>query len=367
MSHFKAGEYRILYSDSFVSVEAGNEEHLTVQVDAPDPDISSKIGNEWIIEPGAEDGQYYIKNKMHNSYAVWKSPEDSDEVTSALSTVLDDAKSLWKIVLENDGLYRIFPATNGADRLCWSVEDSMLGTLIVLSMPLKEGTALWQFKQVGGQQSDGTCCECCCCRYGQVRNDKDLNLPTQQELIAQYRCDEISSIALAEFNERAKSPVEADRRQMMMRNWRTEALARYDRDASRYHQGVYQRKRTDLIAALDATLSLGQLKKLREAYLVALYGVLVVQVWNGAMAVLFNPLYFAFLLFVLATAWAVVQLPLVGPLFQIARTIGNKVQRQAVALLREHFATPVFTELVFAQKIKQEDDDSLERLQPQPM
>lgn len=39
--------------------------------------------------------------------------------------------------------------------------------------------------------------------------------------------------------------------------------ARYDRDASRYHQGVYKRKRTDLTATLDATLSplfLGQLK-----------------------------------------------------------------------------------------------------------
>ena len=47
---------------------------------------------------------------------------------------------------------------------------------------------------------------------------------------------------------------------------------RYDRDASRYHQGVYQRKRVDLIAALDSTLSplfLGQLKNLHKACLVA--------------------------------------------------------------------------------------------------
>lgn len=49
-------------------------------------------------------------------------------------------------------------------------------------------------------------------------------------------------------------------------------LARYDRDASRYHQGVYQRKRADLIAALDSTLSplfLGQLKNLHKTCLVA--------------------------------------------------------------------------------------------------
>lgn len=75
----------------------------------------------------------------------------------------------------------------------------------------------------------------------------------------------------------------------MMRSWRKNALsdylcrflcvlpltgfiARYDRDASRYHQGVYQRKRSDLIASLDSTLSplfLGQLKNLHKTCLVA--------------------------------------------------------------------------------------------------
>lgn len=47
--------------------------------------------------------------------------------------------------------------------------------------------------------------------------------------------------------------------------------ARYDRDASRYHQGVYKRKRADLIASLDSTLSplfLGQLKNLHKSCLV---------------------------------------------------------------------------------------------------
>lgn len=56
----------------------------------------------------------------------------------------------------------------------------------------------------------------------------------------------------------------------MMRSWRTVALERYDRDASRYHQGVYKRKRADLIVSLNATLSplfLGQLKNLHKACL----------------------------------------------------------------------------------------------------
>ena len=49
-------------------------------------------------------------------------------------------------------------------------------------------------------------------------------------------------------------------------------LARYDRDASRYHQGVYKRKRADLVAVLESTLSplfLGQLKNLHKSCLSA--------------------------------------------------------------------------------------------------
>ncbi|KAH7888883.1 RHD3/Sey1 [Phlebopus sp. FC_14] len=115
--------------------------------------------------------------------------------------------------------------------------------------------------------------------WEQVQNNKDLDLPTQQELLAQFRCDEISSAALNEFNEQAKSqkrPIESGRvvekLGALMRNWRDQALARYDRDASRYHQGVYSRKRFDLHATLTSTLSplfLGQLKNLHKACLSA--------------------------------------------------------------------------------------------------
>ena len=48
--------------------------------------------------------------------------------------------------------------------------------------------------------------------------------------------------------------------------------ARYDHEASRYHQGVYKRKRADLVGTLDSTLSplfLGQLKNLHKAALVS--------------------------------------------------------------------------------------------------
>lgn len=49
-------------------------------------------------------------------------------------------------------------------------------------------------------------------------------------------------------------------------------VARYDREASRYHPGVYKRKRADLIGTLDSTLSplfLGQLKNLHKVSLVS--------------------------------------------------------------------------------------------------
>ncbi|TFY75052.1 hypothetical protein EWM64_g8959 [Hericium alpestre] len=98
--------------------------------------------------------------------------------------------------------------------------------------------------------------------WEQVQTNKDLDLPTQQELLAQFRCDEIASGALLEFNEQAKlqkRPVEAgkvvDGLGNIMRSWRAQALSRYDRDASRYHRGVYERKRADLLAALDSVLS----------------------------------------------------------------------------------------------------------------
>jgi hypothetical protein len=57
-------------------------------------------------------------------------------------------------------------------------------------------------------------------------------LPTQQELLAQFRCDEISAGAIAEFNEQAKSqrrPIEAGQVVQglggMMKNWRNQALS----------------------------------------------------------------------------------------------------------------------------------------------
>ncbi|KAG8900267.1 Dynamin-like GTPase that mediates homotypic ER fusion [Tulasnella sp. 403] len=110
--------------------------------------------------------------------------------------------------------------------------------------------------------------------WEQVQTNKDLDLPTQQELLAQFRCDEIAAGALEEFNTQLKSvkrPIEGGQvvtdLGKMMGSWKNMALTRFDTAASRYHKGVYGRKRTSLITQLNTILSplfLGQLKNLHR-------------------------------------------------------------------------------------------------------
>ncbi|KAL7421956.1 Dynamin-like GTPase that mediates homotypic ER fusion [Cryptotrichosporon argae] len=111
--------------------------------------------------------------------------------------------------------------------------------------------------------------------WQQVLTNKDLDLPTQQELLAQFRCDEIAAAVTEAFIASAKPvrrPVEAgsvvDGLGDLMKDWLSTALTKFDRDASRYHASVYGRKRADLVAQLHASLSalfLGQLKNLHKA------------------------------------------------------------------------------------------------------
>ncbi|CDR99977.1 hypothetical protein [Sporisorium scitamineum] len=110
--------------------------------------------------------------------------------------------------------------------------------------------------------------------WEQVMTNKDLDLPTQQELLAQFRCDEIANAAFGHFATGIKdfrklieggSVLESLGADMALH--RSTALAKFDRDASRYHQDVYKRKRLDLLEKLNGALSpffLGQLKNLHR-------------------------------------------------------------------------------------------------------
>ena len=108
--------------------------------------------------------------------------------------------------------------------------------------------------------------------WEQILQNKDLDLPTQQELLAQFRCDEIAAAAAAVFAAAMTALRSAlDAGQVLatlgvdMASHRAEALAGFDKDASRYHRGVYARKRADLLLQLNAVLLpffLAQLKNL---------------------------------------------------------------------------------------------------------
>lgn len=71
-----------------------------------------------------------------------------------------------------------------------------------------------------------------------------------------------------------------------------------------------------------------------------IYGLLVALGWNEAMAVLFNPLYFALLVVAAASAYIILQLGLAGPLLQVTRTVLSEIRRIATEKLREAFAEP---------------------------
>ncbi|ORX56723.1 root hair defective 3 GTP-binding protein [Hesseltinella vesiculosa] len=109
--------------------------------------------------------------------------------------------------------------------------------------------------------------------WDKVLTNKDLDLPTQQELLAQYRCDEIAQTAFAKFVEQLapfKSPI-LEKGQIVddlgtqMTSIRQEAIAAFDKQASRYHQAVYQKKRQEMLTKLNTQLNVcfvGQLKNL---------------------------------------------------------------------------------------------------------
>jgi hypothetical protein len=103
--------------------------------------------------------------------------------------------------------------------------------------------------------------------WDQIVHNKDLDLPTQQELLAQFRCDEITREVLVAFDEaitpmeekqaegvRIGSPVVLAALGASGKAARTKAIKAFEIEASRYHKGVYSRKRTELEGKIDTRL-----------------------------------------------------------------------------------------------------------------
>ncbi|PSN67816.1 root hair defective 3 GTP-binding protein [Corynespora cassiicola Philippines] len=115
--------------------------------------------------------------------------------------------------------------------------------------------------------------------WDQIVSNKDLDLPTQQELLAQFRCDEISREVLIAFDEtitpledqqaadaRAGKPTVIPDLGAAMNSARSKVLKDFETNASRYHKGVYKRKHAELESKVDTRLKALFQKQLSAAH-----------------------------------------------------------------------------------------------------
>ena len=117
--------------------------------------------------------------------------------------------------------------------------------------------------------------------WDQIVNNKDLDLPTQQELLAQFRCDEISREVLVAFDATV-TPLEEQQGEAARlgkptvlpdlgttgSKARAACMKAFETSASRYHKGVYTRKRQELEGKVDTrlkTLYQGQISAAHKA------------------------------------------------------------------------------------------------------
>lgn len=98
--------------------------------------------------------------------------------------------------------------------------------------------------------------------WSQIITNKDLDLPTQQELLAQYRCDEISTVCVANFD-KIMAPFEEQSGAgkgvlaglgPAMKKARKECLEEFEESAGRYYKPVFKRKREELVSKIDGRL-----------------------------------------------------------------------------------------------------------------
>ncbi|EAT91261.1 GTPase SEY1 [Parastagonospora nodorum] len=115
--------------------------------------------------------------------------------------------------------------------------------------------------------------------WDQIVHNKDLDLPTQQELLAQFRCDEISREVLVLFDETI-APLEEKQAEdtrmgkpsviaelgAAMNAARSTVFKDFETNASRYHKGVYKRKQAELEGKVDTRLKALSQKQLNAAH-----------------------------------------------------------------------------------------------------
>lgn len=97
--------------------------------------------------------------------------------------------------------------------------------------------------------------------WTQIVTNKDLDLPSQQELLAQFRCDEIAASCTLGFNDivvpfeqQAESGKVLQGLGPAMKQALAVAVDGFEEAGGRYHKAVFERKRDDLRKALETRL-----------------------------------------------------------------------------------------------------------------
>ncbi|KAI8905926.1 RHD3/Sey1 [Gorgonomyces haynaldii] len=113
--------------------------------------------------------------------------------------------------------------------------------------------------------------------WEKIVSNRDLDLPTQQQLLAQYRCDEISKVLLDKFGvlvKTLKTQLEAgkvvDIFGQEAEKWVNDALASFDTDAGRYNPQVFKEKRAEFKSRMFAMLHVYFVLQLRNLHKQAL-------------------------------------------------------------------------------------------------
>ncbi|TPX64263.1 hypothetical protein SpCBS45565_g06003 [Spizellomyces sp. 'palustris'] len=109
--------------------------------------------------------------------------------------------------------------------------------------------------------------------WEKIVSNRDLDLPTQQQLLAQYRCDEIMRVVYEGFYDNIKayrSQLEAGKVLEEMgtetEQYYQKALEAFDKDGSRYNKEVYEKKRAEFVDKMATALHVYYVQQLRNLH-----------------------------------------------------------------------------------------------------
>lgn len=110
--------------------------------------------------------------------------------------------------------------------------------------------------------------------WEKVRTNKDLDLPTQQELLAQFRCDEISLEVFSSFLKRAKevSASLMDSSKLIngfssiFEKLRNAARDEFESEVLRYNQAIVIKKAAELMEKMNSAIKVYYLAQLKVLY-----------------------------------------------------------------------------------------------------